>query len=293
MTKDKGMRIKDVGATINLGNYSTLHVTIGESAEYEGLELQRATSYLRNIAKTVGGILNLPDEMVDGKKAKNIKSLATPIGKEYTAFGTDTKVLYEHVSHTYTLEDGTPLTSVTQFLGKYYPKNVNIKQEYMDYAANFGSLVHTAIQNAVIGKPPKKELTKQVVDDAMDEIGQFDESWVERFIVDTEHHIGGRFDILTKADGKNTLWDVKTNSDMFIAVEDCSLPQEVKDYLKPYWGTDTIYGEHCLQLNMYAYMLEKSGTKVDAIKILHTPDKFEKVYPVPKIDMGKVLEMLV
>lgn len=293
MTKKKEMRIKDVGATINLGNYSTLHVTVGESSEYAGLEFQRAVSYLRSVADSVGGILNLPDEMVDGKKAKTARALSTPIGSEGVAFGSGEPVLYEHVSHTYTTKDGKPLTSVTQFLEKYYPHDdLQVPQEYMDFAANYGSLIHTAIQNSVIGKPPKKQITRKLVEDVLAAMGAYTHSWVEQFIVAPDLGLAGRFDILTKNEGKTTLWDVKTNSDLFMSLTNCQLPQEAKEYLLTYFNPETIYGEHCLQLNLYAYMLELSGEPVDEMKIIHVPDEFEKVYTIPKIDVTKLLELL-
>lgn len=291
MTKKSEMRIKDVGATINLGNYSTLHVTIGESAEYQGLELQRSIDYLREIASQTGGILNLPDELAKSKKNKKVAPTAENRGVKNIAFGNAVPVWYEHSTHSYTTDDGMPLTSVTQFLSKFYPMNANIAQEYMDFAASFGNLVHTSIQNAAIGKPPKKNMVKGIVNDAMDALGAYQHVFVEQLIVLPEDGLAGRFDILTENEGKNTLWDVKTNSDLFLSVE-CNLPKPVEEYLLDFWNPQTTYGEHCLQLNLYAYMLGKVGRLVEDIKILHVPDEFNKVYTVPRIDVPYFLEMV-
>lgn len=289
MTKKKEMRIKEVGATINLGNYSTLHVTVGESTEYAGLELQRTTSYLRDIAEKVGGILNLPDKMVDSKK---IKKMAEPLGVKGYSFGTDTPIWYDHANHSYTDSEGNELTSVTQFLSTMYPQNAKIAKEYMDFASNFGNLVHTAIQNAIIGKAPKKELVKQIVDDAIKAIGEYDEGFVEQLIALPEKKLAGRFDILTRQGNLFTLWDVKTNSDLFMEVKS-NFSQPIQDFLMEEWNPNTIYGEHCLQLNLYAYIIEKTtGKTIDSIRIIHVPDGFETVYAVPKIDMDKFFSLL-
>lgn len=289
MTKKKEMRIKEVGATINLGNFSTLHVTVGESHEYAGLELQRTTSYLKDIAEKVGGILNLPEGMIDSKK---VRKLSEKRGVQNYAFGTDIPVWYNHDTHTYTDENGDELTSVTQFLSTMYPQNAKIAKEYMDFASNFGNLVHTAIQNAVIGKAPKKELIKGVVEDSMKAIGDFDEGFVEQLIVLPSEHLAGRFDILTRKGNERTLWDVKTNSDLFMEVKN-TMPQTVRDFLEEYWNPNTIYGEHCLQLNLYAYIVEQTtGQTIDYINIIHVPDGFNRIYSVPKIDVEKFLELL-
>lgn len=295
MTKKKEMRIKEVGATINLGNFSTLHVTVGESSEYAGLELHRTTSYLKNIAQQVGGILNLPEDLADGKKIKK-PALAIDhnnLEQDYL-FSTEIPIFYDHQAHAYFDEKGNPLTSVTQFLGQYYPMKKEIAKEYLSFASSFGNLVHTAIQNALIGKSPKKELTKAVVDDVLKNIGKYDKVFVEQMVADPDLGLAGRFDILTynMLENAYTLWDIKTNSDLTIEVES-SLPQKAKDFLEDYWNPDTIYGEHCLQLNIYAYMLEKVSKKqIKDIKIIHVPDGFERIYVVPKIDVEKLLGML-
>lgn len=294
MTKKKEMRIKEVGATINLGNFSTLHVTVGESHEYAGLELQRTTSYLKDIADKVGGILNLPEGMVDSKKMKKV---ATPKGEQGFSFGTTEPIWYDHESHTYTDKDGNNLVSVTQFLSQYYPSNARIAKEYMDFAASFGNMVHTAIQNWVVGKSPKKELTKDIINSVASEMGAFENGWVEQFIAMPEIGLAGRFDILTSVIGSQgnqeyTLWDVKTNSDLFLETKS-TFSQEVQDFLMETWNPNTIYGEHCLQLNLYAYIIEKTtGKAIDNIKIIHVPDGFNKIYDVPKIDVEKLLGML-
>lgn len=289
MTKKKEMRIKEVGATINLGNFSTLHVTVGESHEYAGLELQRTTSYLKDIAEKVGGILNLPEGMVDSKK---VKKVATPKGEQGFSFGTSTPIWYDNSEHTYTDDKGEQYISVTQFLSNFYPQNAKIAKEYMDFASNFGNLVHTAIQNSIIGKTPKKALVANIVEETKKAIGDYDEGFVEQLIALPEEHLAGRFDILTRVGNERTLWDVKTNSDLFMEVKN-TFSQEVKDYLSEYWNPNTIYGEHCLQLNLYAYIIEQTtGQKIDNIRIIHVPDNFNTVYSVPKIDVGKLLEML-
>lgn len=294
MTKKKEMRIKDVGATINLGNYSSLHVTIGESSEYAGLELQRATDYLKAIAAQVGGVLNLPDTAKKVEKKTEQKEVPqTPLGKKIMAFGSALPVWYDHESHTYTDENGKSLMSVTQFVGQYYPFNDSIAAEYMDFAAAYGNLIHTAIQNAVIGKPPKKGLIKEIVDEAMAAIGKTDEQYVESLIVSPEDGLAGRFDILTRLQNVTTLWDVKTNSDIFLKTPNCTLPPVAVEYLQDYWNPYCIFGEHSLQLNLYAYMIEKTtARKIDDIKIIHVPDGFNRVYPVQRVDVEKLLGLL-
>lgn len=286
MTKEK-MRIKDVGATINLGNYSSLHVTIGEPSEFAGLELQRATNYLKGIAEKVGGVLALPEMK---QKSPKKKEKVAPLGEKLFSFGSDTPIFYDNDTHTYTTENGVVYESVTQMLSTFYPRNGGIAQEYMDFAASFGNLVHTAIQNSVIGKKPKKQMVANVVDKAMEAIGDYEEAFVERLLAYPEAELAGRFDILTKHNNEYTLWDVKTNSNLFMQI-DCTLPEPLKEKFGEFWKVDSIYGEHCLQLNLYAFMLEKTaGIKISKLKILHVPDDFEQVVEVPLVDVSSILQ---
>lgn len=293
----KKMRIKDVGATINLGNYSSLHVTIGEASEFAGLSLDRATTYLMEIAKKVDGVLNLPEKTIPKKpkvskktedsESDNSKSL----GEKLYCFGTSTPMWYDNDTHSYIDEKGVRYESVTQVLSTFYPFNSKgvINQEYLDFASSFGNLIHTAIQNAVIGKPPKKELVGDIVEKAREAIGSYDLAWVEQVIALPEQQIAGRFDILTKSKGKYTLWDVKTNSKLSLSVE-CSLPDPLREEYSKYWAPETTFGEHCLQLNLYAYIIEKTtDVVIDKLKIIHVPDGFETVLPVPKIDISSLL----
>lgn len=289
MTK-KDMRIKEVGATINLGNYSSLHITLGEEQENAGLDLQRSLNYLKRIAHKVDGVLNLPEKEEKEQKPEKVEKDVLA-GEKIYAFGGQTPIWYDHKSHTYTSEQGVQYESVTQLLSTYYPFNGDgkIAQEYMDFAASFGNLVHTAIQNSVIGKMPRKELVKGVCEDALKAMGKFDDGWVEQLIALPSAEIAGRFDILTVQDGKYTLWDVKTNSDLFMKV-DCNLPQSLKDRYKEYWNPTTIYGEHCLQLNLYAYIIEQTtDITIDEIKIIHVPDAFSKILDVPKVDVSDLI----
>ena len=286
MTKEK-MRIKDVGATINLGNYSSLHVTIGEPSEFAGLELQRATNYLKGIAEKVGGVLALPE--MKQKSSKKEEKVAL-LGEKLFSFGSDTPIFYDNDTHTYTTENGVVYESVTQMLSTFYPRNGGIAQEYMDFAASFGNLVHTAIQNSVIGKKPKKQMVANVVDKAMEAIGDYEEAFVERLLAYPEAELAGRFDILTKHNNEYTLWDVKTNSNLFMQIA-CTLPEPLKEQFGKFWKVDSIYGEHCLQLNLYAFMLEKTaGIKISKLKILHVPDDFEQVVEVPLVDVSSILQ---
>lgn len=286
----KQMRIKDVGATINLGNYSSLHVTIGESSEFAGLKLDQATAYLKTIAEKVGGVLNLPEGVAKKQPKQQKESNPTIDNAEKAyAFGGTIPILYDHATHTYMSEEGVKYDSVTQLLGTYYQQNAVIAQEYMDFAACYGNLVHTAIQNAVIGKPPKKDLVKGIVKDTLKAMGHFDDAYVERFIALPEAEVAGRFDILTVANGEYTLWDVKTNSDIF-AKSHCGLPEEIKKDFDTLWNLDTLFGEHCLQLNLYAYIIEKTtDIKISKLRIIHVPNGFKDIYTVAKTDVSKVL----
>lgn len=291
----KKMRIKDIGATINLGNYSSLHVTIGEPSEFTGLSFDAATTYLRNIAEKVGGVLNLPENLAKKntttKKSQKTQDVTPVLGKKIYCFGNTTPIWYDHASHTYTDERGIAYESVTQLLNTYYPFNLDgkIKQEYMDFAASFGNLVHTAIQNAVIGRPPKKELVSKIVEDALAAMGEYDEAFVECTIALPEQEIAGRFDILTCKEDKYTLWDVKTNTDLTLKV-DCSLPEPLVKKYSDFWTVDTTYGEHCLQLNLYAHIIEATtNIKINDIKIIHVPDSFSQILPVPRVDVSDLL----
>lgn len=291
----KKMRIKDIGATINLGNYSSLHVTIGEPSEFAGLSFDAATTYLRNIAEKVGGVLNLPENLAKKtattQKEQKVQETAPVLGEKVYCFGNTTPIWYDHASHTYTNEKGVAYESVTQLLSTYYPFNSDgkIKQEYMDFAASFGNLVHTAIQNAVIGRPPKKEIVAKIVEDVLASMGEYDEAFVERTIALPEQEVAGRFDILTRKEDKYTLWDVKTNTDLTLKV-DCLLPEALVKKYSDFWAVDTTYGEHCLQLNLYAYIIEATtDIKIDDIKIIHVPDSFERIWPVPRADVSDLL----
>lgn len=170
MTKNKGMRIKDVGATINLGNYSSLHITIGEETEFAGLDLGRAETYLRKIAKSVDGVLNLPEK-----------------------------------------ED-----------------------------------------------KPTEEM----------------------------HPLPEVQDI----DGNKMHYDHETHA-IFDAKRECGLPPSLQRLFENDWNVETVYGEHCLQLNIYAYILEKVyGKKIKAIKIIHVPDGFKEIVDVPKVDITPIFQ---
>jgi len=286
MTK-KNMRIKEVGATINLGNYSSLHITLGEEQENAGLDLQRSLNYLKRIAHRVDGVLNLP-EKEEPEKAPQQQEVQEPTGEKIYAFGGQTPIWYDHKTHTYTSEQGVRYESVTQLLSAYYPFNGDgkIAQAYMDFAASFGNLIHTAIQNSVIGKMPKKEIVRKICEDTLKAMGEYSNAWVEQLIALPEQEVAGRFDILTANEGKHTLWDVKTNSDLFMSA-DCNLPQSLKDRYSEYWNPETIYGEHCLQLNLYAYIIEQTtDITIDEIKIIHVPDGFNKILDVPKVDVS-------
>lgn len=292
MTKNKGMRVKEVGATINLGDFSSLRITIGEESDFAGLDIKKAQDYLVNVADAVGGVLNLPTSNQKVNK-DNVKKVADKTaGKKVRTYG-DGAVFYDHETHAYASQDGTPYQSVTQFIGQFYPFNADgvIKQEYMDFAASFGNLVHTAIQNGVIGKAPKKKMVSKVVKDALAGIGKFASAEVEQILEDPEHGLAGRFDIITYVDDKKKkvhLWDVKTNSDLYAKV-DCKLPDDIKKAASLHWGPETIYGEHCLQLNLYAYMLEKVyGKQVEGIHIIHVPDEFNEIVNVPKVDITAI-----
>lgn len=292
----KKMRIKEVGGTINLGQYSSLHVTIGEPSEYTGLSLDKATTWLREIAKSVDGVINLPDTLkkTDTKKEVAKKTEPTePQGQKVYCFGGTTPIWYDHKAHSYVNEKGIEYESVTQVLGHFYPFNADdkIKQEYMDFASSYGNLIHTAIQNAVIGMPPKKKMVQKVISDALNAMGDYDKAWVEQTIALPDQEIAGRFDILTMNANKNsyTLWDVKTNSDLTLEA-DCCLPNSLVERYNQYWNPKTIYGEHCLQLNLYAYIIEQTtDIKIDEIKIIHVPDGFKKIFPVPKVDVSDLL----
>lgn len=297
MTENKkGMRVKDVGATINLGNYSSLHITIGEEQEFAGLDLGKAETYLRKIAKSVNGILNLPEKEErtgesEGQKAPATQSSAKGVVlKDYGG----NAIIYDNNNHAYYNQEQVHYDSVTQVVGAFYPFNHDgvIAQEYMDFAANFGNLIHSSIQNALIGKPPKKALVKKVVDKtlkAMDvKTGDDKLVKVEQILCDHQNELAGRFDILTTQDGKNILWDVKTNSNLYGKAE-CSLPQSLKEEFGEYWNVETTYGEHCLQLNIYADILERVyNTKIDEIKIIHVPDDFQEIIDVPKVNISKI-----
>ena len=286
MTKNKGMRVKDVGATINLGNYSSLHITIGEESEFAGLDLGRAETYLRKIAKSVDGVLNLPEK--DDSPAPQATVLEHPqkdVGGRL--------VYYDDTKHAYAGQDGREYCSVTTMLGDFYPTNPLIKPEYMDFAAAYGNLVHTAIQNAVIGLPPKKGLVANIVNKALEALGDYDHAAVEQIIQLPDQEIAGRFDIITYPSAEEThctLYDVKTNTELY-AKRECVLPDSLKKLFAEDWNPDTVYGEHCLQLNIYAFILEKVyGKTVDAIKIIHVPDDFKEVVEVPQVDISGIFQ---
>lgn len=283
------MRIKDVGATINLGDYSSLHITIGEEYEFAGLDLGRAETYLRNIAKSVNGVLNLPEkaEPKDNSPQED-KTLQYP--KKDLA---NKLIYYDDATHKYAGQNGTEYHSVTTMLKAFYPLSPYIKKAYLDYASAFGNLVHTAIQNAVIGQAPKKSLTLDVVSDTLTALGEYHRAEVEQIIQYPAQEIAGRFDILlypSEDDTHCVLYDVKTNSDLY-ASRACSLPDSLKSAYGQFWNPETVYGEHCLQLNIYAYILEHEyGKIVDKIYIIHIPDSFEKVVPVPKKDVSQIFQ---
>ena len=294
------MRIKEVGATINLGNYSSLHITVGEPQEYAGLEFQRSIIYLQNIAKKVGGVLNLPEESVSKDEPDDAEddSLDASMGEKYYSFGSSTPIWYNHKDHSYYSEAGVRYESVTQLLSAYYPfgGEGKIAQEYLDFAASYGNMIHSAIQNTVIGKPPTKKSIRPICDEVVSAMGEYDNAFVEQLIALPEQEVAGRFDIVTQtivdpetSKKKTVLWDVKTNSDLYKSCE-CTLPDKLKEKYSEFWGVDTIYGEHCLQLNLYAYIIEKTGDiTIDEIKIIHVPDGFKEIIDVPKVDVADLL----
>lgn len=287
---NKGMRVKEMGATINLGNYSSLHVTIGEESEFSGLDIAKGQKYLKAIAESVNGMLNLPDHPEKKVKTKApVVEKPTIMGERLFGFNGSGEIYYDHKNHAYTSAEGTRYCSVTQMLSEFYPFSGDIAKEYMDFAAAYGNLIHTAIQNAVIGKAPKKKLVKEITDEALKAMGKFERGVVEQPIIYPEHEVAGRFDILTFAE-KNTLWDVKTNSDLYASAT-CTLPEPLKQEFGKYWKVDSIYGEHCLQLNLYAYIIEHTtDVVVDNINIIHVPDGFKEIVHVPKVDVSAIFQ---
>lgn len=295
----KGMRVKEVGATINLGEFSSLRVTIGEESEFAGLDIGKAQKYLQKIAEKVDGVLNLPtaDQKMSKTAVERAKDSNNKVGKTVRTF-CDGRVQYDHETHSYASDKGEPYTSVTQFLSKFYPFNADgvIAQEYMDFAASYGNLIHTAIQNAVIGKAPKKSIVKPIVDAVLKDMSKYEytKAEVEQILEYPEQKLAGRFDIITyKDDGKKNieLWDVKTNSNLY-AKSDCKLPDEFKKQLAEWWNPETIYGEHCLQLNLYAHILEKAyGKNVVGIHIISVPDGYNEIVDVEKKDISGIFKL--
>lgn len=289
----KGMRVKEMGATINLGQYSSLHVTIGEESEFAGLDIAKGQKYLKAIAASVGGTLNLPDlpEKKKATKATKVQQEPQMTGERLFCFSGSGEINYDHSSHTYFNNQGVKYRSVTQLVAEFYPFDAEgkIAQAYMDFAASFGNLIHTAIQNSVIGKKPKKTLVTGVVDDVLEAMGDYGKAVVEQPLSYPEQELAGRFDIYTRGE-KNVLWDVKTNSDLY-SKANCKLPDQLREEFGKYWNVDTIYGEHCLQLNIYAWIIEHTTEeKVDEIKIIHVPDKFNEIIDVPKVDISKIFD---
>lgn len=291
---NKTMRIKDVGATINLGNYSSLHVTIGEESEFAGLDIGKAQDYLTKIAEMVGGTLNLPSR--SSSKKATPKQPVPDKGQLNLAYGSNEKIYYNNDSHSYSDIKGNSYISVTQLVEKFYPFEAKgtLAQEYLDFASAYGNMIHTAIQNTVVGKAPAKKMVNSVTKDVIDAMtkiaGAINNPVVERILAFPEFNIAGRFDILTEnASSEKILWDVKTNTNLSASCK-CLLPKSVQDRLSQYWSCTTIFGQHCLQLNIYAHILEKHcRIPIKNIYIIHAPDGYQRILSVPKVDISDII----
>lgn len=291
-SSDKKMRIKSVGGTINLGSFSSLRVELGEQQEFAGLELDQCVEYLKNIATTVGGTIDIPDNVASGRKTvKKQQGVLTP------AYNGG-KVFFDEASHSYVSQDGVAYESVTRMLDNYYKFDAdNIKHEYMDFAINYGNLIHCAIQNSLIGKQPKSQVLKSIIEKTLDAMHKTAGEWtkvdVEEILIDQEHLMAGRFDILTYNDDDKKdvkLWDVKTNTDIF-RKDNNKLPKALAEEYAQYWGVDTVYGHYCLQLNIYAWILENVyGKNVTDMYIIHIPDEFGRIVPVKKTDITGLIQ---
>ena len=211
-----------------------------------------------------------------------------------------------HALHTYTV-DGIPFISVTTLLSKWFAKfdvdktisKMN-KQNYLgmtneeikalwvqrgNLAATLGTELHQSIEAYYRGTPkPLDTVEYGYFEDFVlkNPLNTFQVEWC---VYHEPVKLIGTIDYVCKrADGTLDLYDWKRSSDLSKGFGMCLLPE--LSHLP-----DTKYWKYTLQLNLYRFLVEENGFKVNKMYIVcfHPSNSGFQKLEVPEIDMKKIM----
>lgn len=216
------------------------------------------------------------------------------------------KLKFNEKRHEYSL--GTRrLLSVTQFIGKYFPKfdakevarklakfpKNKLEKKGVRYwlalwkeSSNHGTRIHNALDKYISGIPISeisKELEEQDIGKVTNGISWVDlnakklKKETELVIYDDELGLAGTIDlVIHNEDGTITLVDWKTNKEIkregYTKKDMAFCPIETL--------TNSNYNKYTLQLSVYAYMMERKGYKVKNLILLHLKDNAMVSYTI-------------
>lgn len=212
------------------------------------------------------------------------------------------KLKFVNKTHQYSY-DGTVLESVTTFISKYMEpfdahkiatikaiqaKRKGIKGQGIRYwkqkwkqVAKNGTLVHKLIENYVLNKPntfPHDFETRNKYLAGLKFIDVYTKTIKEPVlnpevkVFDVENLLAGTIDLVVEKDGEGTervvdLIDWKTNEKIStVGYKNAMCLPPIEDL------PDCSMTKYSLQLNIYKYLLEKKGTKVDKMYLVNVRD---------------------
>lgn len=167
-------------------------------------------------------------------------------------------------------------------------------------SAEHGSHVHKHIEDYINGDytlPDFKEERDgnkfmQSVGYLQKSITKKDSLYPELKIYDELLGLAGTIDLLVQHDDKSlSIVDWKTNKESSIKKPQRITPK-TKMAKSPFdFLVDGSYSKYCLQLSVYAYMLERQGYKIHKLYIVHLLEETYLTYEVPYKDIKKAIEV--
>lgn len=211
-----------------------------------------------------------------------------------------------HETHTYTV-NGTPFISVTTLLSTWFAKfdanktiakmnkqnypgmtNDEIKAEWDQkgkLASSQGTELHQSIEAYFKGTPkPLDTIEYKYFEDfvSMNKLTTFQVEWC---LFHEPVKLIGTIDYVSKReDGTLDLYDWKRSSELTKGFGMCLLPE--LSHLP-----DTKYWKYTLQLNLYRFLVEENGYKVNKMYIVcfHPSNSGFQKLEVPEIDMKTIM----
>ena len=209
---------------------------------------------------------------------------------------------YNHKKHRYTV-DGVKYRSVTEVVGSYFPEfdSKAIAKKLASYPINkqrkqgvrywlkkwklqqeYGSAVHNAIDEVLCGESDG-DLSDEV-QAAIDFI-HIEYSQYEHVIMTSEYKLHS--DLYRVAGTCDLLVNYCINDIWYTDIIDWKVTKEITKENKYDKNINTLgfpnanYWKYSLQLNMYAYLLSKNGTRINKLKIVHLVDNIAIAHEVP------------